>query len=178
MDFCSDGVLDGDWGYLLACVVAEKNPHGFESSCIISCRIIVLLPCLLSSLSTVRDYLLFCFFAFAFLFLSFFLLSLFLKSDIPALHTSTYFSRKESKSAGATTVEILIFEPRFSDDLPFVARKRMGWGPVVSVGAAALQRKTSKRLGNAEAKTDWEESWGSGDDEAVSEGWVSRFCVR
>ena len=47
---------------------------------------------------------------------------------MPLLHASAYLVKKVSSSSGLTIVDTLILSFRFSLDLPFVARIRMGTG--------------------------------------------------
>ena len=68
----------------------------------------------------------FFFFAFPFAFLP--LRSLFFNPDIPALHASAYLRKNPSNSPACTTVDSLILSFRFSLDLPFVARIKIGRG--------------------------------------------------
>ena len=54
--------------------------------------------------------------------------SLFFSPDMPFLHASAYLVKKFSISVGSTIVDSLTLSFRFSLDLPFVARIRMGTG--------------------------------------------------
>jgi len=85
----------------------------------------------ITSYSLVQTYFFLSFLALALRLRSFFRLSRFFKpSPIPPLHTSTYFSKKPSRSPASTTVAILVFSSLFLDDLPFVARKSVACGDV------------------------------------------------